>query len=118
MSGIIEVKKTAWDAATAPQKAVARMLFNELELGTPATGSIDGVEWYLWSDYRIDVEFTENLAWVMSNLADFTDSPVRDYVVAEDADPLTAAADANITASWFTARTDLPAGWVPDDGEA
>ena len=92
------------------------MLFNELELGTPASGTLGGVAWYVWSDYRIDARFVENLSWVMAHLPDFTDSPVRDYVVAEGADPLTAAADANFEAAWFTARTDLPSGWVADDG--
>ena len=116
MAGIVALRQNAWDAATAPQKAVARMLFNELELGTPASGTVGDTAWYVWSDHRIDQRFVENLSWVMARLPSFTDSPVRDYVVAEGDDPLTVAAEANIDVAWFTARQDLPAGWVADDG--
>ena len=161
MAGIVALKQNAWDAASAPQKAVARLLFNGLTLGTPASGTLGGVAWYVWSDRRIDSTFVENLSWVMARLPSFTDSPVRDYPTTETilveypervrvekiyvdpetgeestyfvweetgetltreeevplGDPLTLASDANIEASWFTARQDLPAGWVPDSGE-
>jgi len=115
---IVGLKKTAWDAVSGPQKAVARMVFNQLELGDPVSGTAGGTDWYVWSDWRIDARFVENLAWVLNHLADFTDSPVRDYVVEESDDPLVKAADANLAAAWFTARQDLPAGWVPDEAVA
>lgn len=117
MAGIVALRQSAWAAASAPQKAVAKLVFNQLELGNPASGTLGGIAWFVWSDRRIDAQFVENLAWVMSHLPDFTDEPVRDYVVAEDADPLTAAAKANLDVAWFTARQGLPDDWVPDDGE-
>ena len=62
--------------ASAPQKAVAGvMVFNELELGNACVRvRLVVSEWYVWSDWRIDARFVENLSWVMSHLPDFTDS--------------------------------------------
>lgn len=117
MAGIVGIRQSAWNAASPPQRAVARMIFNRLELGTPASGTIAGQAWFVWADHRIDQTFVENLAWCMSHLTDFDDAPIRDYAVPVDADPLTVAADANNGVAWFTARQSLPAGWTPDDGE-
>ena len=164
MSGIVTYKKSAWDGATKEQRAFLKSIMNALKLGDPASGTFNGEAWYVFSDWRINQRFVENLAWANSAIPLITSEPVRDYptteivqvevpvyeyveveVFDEDGesyvppqyqlvrrdtgetewvdqevplgDPLTLAADAQGVVPWFTARTSLPAGWVPDDGE-
>ena len=69
MAGIVGLRKSAWDAASAPQKAVARMVFNELELGNPASGSIGGTSGMSGQTGGIDARFVAILSWVMTHLA-------------------------------------------------
>ena len=119
---VVALRKNAWDQASGPQKAVARMLIDQLQLGEPAGGAVGTQEWYVWDDWRITPRFVENMAWVFSHLADFNDAPIRDYPKVDGdgeslGDPLTLAADANLDVAWFTARESLPDGWVADDGE-
>ena len=159
MSGIVGYRKSAWDGATNAQRAFLRSILNTLKLGSPALGTVGGVEWYVFADHRIDPQFVENLAWANSALPLITSEPDRDYPTTELVqvevpvriqvevpvldengdptgetvlvwrdhptdtelvdveqslgDPLTLAADAQGSVAWFTARQDLPPGWVP-----
>ena len=83
-------------------------------------GTVSGVEWYVFHDSRIDAKFVENLAWFNTILASIVTEPQRvsrgDYTVDEGDDPLTAAADAQGAVGWFSAATDLPASWTPNEG--
>jgi len=120
MSGIVGYKKAAWDNATAPQKAVLSTILSTLNLGVPVLGSAGGEDWYMFSDWRIDPKFVENLAWFNTILDSITTSPVRDYPTTDGngdplGDPLTLAADAQGVLPWFTARQGLPPGWTPTE---
>lgn len=118
MSGFVGIRKNAWDAASPVQKKVVRVLWNALRLGEPTLGSVGAQEWYVWHDTRIDPEFVENLGWLLDNIAGFTSSPNRasdgDYIVDEDADPLSAAAG-SYGNGWFAAAGSLPVGWSPSE---
>ena len=121
MSGFVGYRKSNWDGATSEQRAVLKTVINALELGDPATGTIGGVDWYVFHDSRINPKFVENLAWFNTILASITTEPARvsqgDYTVAEGDDALTEAADAQGVVAWFAAASSLPASWVPDDPE-
>ena len=164
MSGIVGYKKSAWDGATKEQRAFLKSIMNTLKLGVPALGTIGGEEWYVFSDWRINSTFVENLAWGNSAIPLITSEPVRDYPLTETGeyevpiyewveteyfdefgepydppqyysrrvdtgetrtvegeyslgDPLMLAADAQGSVPWFTARSSLPVGWVPDSSE-
>jgi len=120
MAGIVGYRKTAWDNATNEQRAFLKSIMNTLNLGDPVLGTVGSEEWYMFSDWRINQKFVENLAWANSALPLITSEPDRDYPTVDGngdplGDPLTLAADAQGVVAWFTARQDLPAGWVPNE---
>ena len=79
MSGIVTYKKSAWDGATKEQRAFLKSIMNALKLGDPASGTFNGEVWYVFSDWRINQRFVENLAWANSAIPLITSEPVRDY---------------------------------------
>lgn len=87
MAGFVGIRKNAWDAASTPQKRVARILWGAVGLGDPVLGTAGGQEWYVFYDRRVTPELVENLGWLFSHLTDFTDSPNRasrgDYATTE-----------------------------------
>ena len=84
--GFVGYRKNAWDNATNEQRAVLKTVINALELGDPVEGTIDGVEWLVFYDQRINPKFVENLGWLNSILASITTEPQRanrDYPTTE-----------------------------------
>ena len=83
MAGFVGYRKSAWDNATAVQKAVLKTIINQLELGDPVLGTVGSQEWYVFHSSKINARFVENLAWFNTVLASITTAPDRDYPVTE-----------------------------------
>jgi len=114
MAGFVGYKKTAWQNATVAQREFLTAILNALNLGEPAEYEApDGTRWFVFSDWRIDQRFVENLAWANSALSAITTRPDRAYTVAEGADPLVEAANAQGPVGWFKAAGSLPDSWTP-----
>ncbi|MDK1103794.1 MAG: hypothetical protein QGD93_09300 [Actinomycetota bacterium] len=113
MAGFVGYKKAAWQNATPAQRAFLSTILSALGLGEPAEYEAPGgTRWFVFSDWRIDSRFVENLAWANHQIANITDKPIRDYPVDENDDPLTQAAGAQGKVAWFSAAGSLPVNWV------
>ena len=99
-------RKNAYDNANPAQKRALRMKLREVRAGQPIWVRQGGIDWYLFSDVRIDAEDIEELEFRNELIAQgVLYGPKEagvDYQVAEDEDALEVAAS-----QWAVSYTHL-----------
>ena len=83
---VVAIRKSAWEAGTAGQRAAMRFAARQVELGQPALyQQANGTEWFVSSDSRMTLLDVAILGTVAAGLATFPDwTPPADKALARE----------------------------------